>query len=134
MAHILGLLREYVVNYRMNIKTKRVYEQPVDSDGIRILVDRLWPRGVSKESAQLDDWMKEIAPSDELRDWFDHDPEKWEEFVERYRAELQEKQHLVDELREYADEDSLTLIYAAKDETHNNAVALKTILTHGSRD
>lgn len=118
----------------MAITTKRIYEQPADSDGIRILVDRLWPRGVSKESAQLDDWMKEIAPSEELRDWFDHDPEKWGGFVDRYRAELQEKQHLVDELREYTDEDSVTLLYAARDETHNNAAALKTILTHGHLD
>lgn len=112
----------------MEITTKRVYEETEEADGTRVLVDRLWPRGVSKEEAELDDWMKEVAPSDNLREWFDHDSEKWDEFRERYRDELQEKEELIDQLKEYADEGTLTLIYAAKHE-HNNAVALKQILS-----
>lgn len=116
------------------IQCKRVYEEVSPDDGTRVLVDRLWPRGVSKEEAALDAWLKEIAPSDELRQWFDHDPEKWDEFCRRYYTELDAKDELVDSLREEADEGPLTLVYAAKDRQHNNAVALKDYLQSTQRD
>lgn len=115
----------------MDVKTKRVYEDRDEADGHRVLVDRLWPRGLSKEEAKLDDWMKDVAPSDELREWFDHDPEKWEGFVERYREELEDKNELLGELKAYAEGGTLTLVYAAKDRERNNAVALKRILEPG---
>lgn len=115
------------------IRTRRVYEAPADDDGFRVLVDRLWPRGVSREDAALDRWMKEIAPSDELRAWFDHDPERWDEFRARYARELAEKAEEIGFLREKAGEGPLTLVYAAKDTEHNNAVALAAYLTGGRR-
>lgn len=110
------------------IQCKRAYDDPAPDDGCRVLVDRLWPRGVSKEDAELDHWLKEIAPSEELRTWFEHDPEKWEEFCQRYRRELEEKDDVVAFLREKAEDGPLTLVYAAKDREHNNAVALKRYL------
>jgi len=116
------------------IRTKRVYEEASAGDGARVLVDRLWPRGVSKEAAALDNWAKEVAPSDELRAWFDHDPERWAEFRRRYAAELDGKRETVRrEALDVADEDpladgTLTLVYAARDTEHNNAVALKRYL------
>lgn len=113
----------------MPVRTKRVYEDPEPDDGTRVLVDRLWPRGVSKEVAQLDDWLKEIAPSDELREWFDHDPDRWEAFSERYRSELDDRPELVEELLEHARSGTLTLLYAAADEEHNNAEVLADYLT-----
>ncbi|MDY6770333.1 MAG: DUF488 family protein [Candidatus Nanohaloarchaea archaeon] len=112
----------------MSLRTKRIYEDPESDDGERILVDRLWPRGVAKENAELDGWMQEIAPSDELREWFDHDEGKWDGFVDRYRDELAAKEELVEELRRKADDGTVTLLYAAKDKQHNNAVALKQII------
>lgn len=111
------------------IRVKRAYEAASSEDGYRMLVDRLWPRGVSKEDARLDAWMKEVAPSDELREWFDHAPERWEEFAERYRRELQEKkEELLQKLREKADEGTVTLVFAARDTERNNAVVLKQYL------
>lgn len=110
------------------IKLKRAYEDAQPQDGRRVLVDRIWPRGVSKEEADLDEWLKEVAPSDELRRWFGHDPERWDEFRERYFEELDGKPDLVARLREWADGHALTLVYGAKDEEHNNAVALKEYL------
>ena len=107
------------------IRIKRIYEEPSADDGLRVLVDRLWPRGISKARAQVDRWEKDIAPSTELRHWFGHDPAKWEEFLQRYRAELEDKKELLSQLREEANERTVTLLYAAKDEEHNNAVALK---------
>lgn len=106
------------------IRIKRIYRAARLSDGKRILVDRLWPRGVAKERARLFDWCKEIAPSDGLRHWFHADPRRWEEFAARYRAELAEKDALVRELAGYAQEGAVTLLYGAKDEEHNNAVVL----------
>lgn len=108
------------------IRIKRVYE-PVDKqDGFRILVDRLWPRGLSKESAAIDLWFKEIAPSTELRKWFNHDPDKWPEFQKRYKAELKAKQALVKELRALQKKQhTVTLLYGAKEERFNQAVVLK---------
>lgn len=107
---------------------RRAYDEVGDADGQRILVDRIWPRGVSKEDLQLDDWMKEIAPSDDLRDWFDHDPDKWDGFKTKYAKELDANKEDVDALRKRVNAGRVTLIYAAKDEEHNNAVALKAYL------
>jgi uncharacterized protein YeaO (DUF488 family) len=111
----------------MSIQLKRSYDKPAPRDGTRILVDRLWPRGVTKEKAKIDRWMKEIAPSTELRQWFAHDPEKWPEFRKRYRAELKGNEALA-ELKKVAKKQPVTLVYAAKDEVHNGAVVLKEIL------
>ncbi len=108
-----------------SIWTRRAYDEPGQTDGQRILVDRVWPRGVSKEDLKLDDWLKEIAPSDDLRQWFDHDPDKWDEFRSRYAKELQDATDAVQELRDRLAEGRVTLVYGAKDEEHNNAVALK---------
>lgn len=110
------------------LQIKRIYEDPSKNDGYRVLVDRLWPRGVSKEAAQLDDWMKEIAPSPELRKWFDHDPARFEEFRMRYEAELAEKDEPLEKLLRIAADRNVSLLYAAKDETHNHANVLKEFL------
>lgn len=109
---------------KMLIKAKRIYDAPAADDGMRILVDRLWPRGMKKDSAPIDLWLKEIAPSDDLRQWFRHEPEKWAEFKKRYFAELRNKQDLVALLRQHARAGAVTLLYSAKDEKHNNAMAL----------
>ena len=106
------------------MKIKRVYEKPEKEDGFRILVDRLWPRGLTKEKASIDLWLKEIAPSTELRKWFGHDPEKWEEFKKRYLLELKENEEPMDRLREQMKKENVTLVYAARDETHNEAIVL----------
>jgi uncharacterized protein YeaO (DUF488 family) len=111
------------------IKIKRAYEPSSKDDGFRILVDKLWPRGASKEKAHLDFWMKEIAPSDDLRKWFSHDPGKWNEFENRYKKELEDKKELIDKIKEIEkDKGKVTLIYSAKDKKHNNAVVLENIL------
>lgn len=115
----------------MNILIKRIYEKPESSDGARILVDRLWPRGLSKEKAKLDDWIKEIAPSNELRHWYGHDPAKWEEFKERYYNELKPKASEVDKLLGYVKAGTVTLLFSSKELKLNNAVALREYLqTH----
>ena len=106
------------------MKIKRVYEKPEKEDGFRILVDRLWPRGLTKDKASIDLWLKEIAPSTELRKWFGHDPEKWEEFKKRYLPELKENEEPMDRLREQMKKENVTLVYAARDETHNEAIVL----------
>ncbi|MDD4567464.1 hypothetical protein L21_2030 [Methanoculleus chikugoensis] len=113
------------------IRTKRIYEEPSEDDGLRVLVDRLWPRGISKEEAMIDRWEKDLAPTNELRRWFGHDPAKWEEFLERYRAELEGKGEALAQLRREANDGTVTLLYAAKDEAHNNAVALKRYTEEG---
>lgn len=112
----------------MTLRTKRVYEDPATDDGTRVLVDRIWPRGLTKEGARVDEWMKEIAPSTALRKWFDHDPRKWHEFQERYRKELETHASHVARLRELHEAGRVTLLYAAKDQAHNNAVALQSYL------
>ncbi len=99
-------------------------------DGRRILVDRLWPRGVKKENARVDEWLKDIAPSDGLRKWFSHDPSKWQEFRNRYRQELKSKLELVGKLKKEAKKGKITLLFAARDIEHNNAVVLKEIIEH----
>ena len=106
---------------------KRAYDPPARTDGKRILIDRLWPRGVSKARARIDLWLKDVAPSTELRKWFGHDPEKWSEFRKRYRAELKGNPALA-ELKVLARQGSITLVYSARDELHNDAVVLKAIL------
>ncbi len=112
----------------MEIKIKRIYEEAVKSDGTRILVDRIWPRGISKEDAHLDDWIKEIAPSTELRKWFDHKDERFDEFSKKYKIELKDHKDLTDALLEKAKKKRLTLVYSAKNELHNQAVVLKKYL------
>ena len=111
-----------------NIMLKRAYEQPSDKDGTRILVDGMWPRGVSKQQAHIDLWLKELAPSKELRKWFGHDPDKWSEFQTRYFQELKTHPEAVSTLIDQVNKGPVTLIYAAKDTEHNNAVALKKYL------
>ena len=112
----------------MNIQVKRVYDPPSADDGLRVLVDRLWPRGLSKASLKLDEWMKEIAPSNELRQWFGHDENKWAEFQKRYFKELDGHSDLIEQLLQKSHTGKLALLFAAKDEEHNNAVALKEYL------
>ncbi len=110
-------------------KLKRIYATPEASDGYRVLVDRIWPRGVSKQKARIDLWMKEVAPSDALRKWFGHDPERWEEFQIRYRKELQKEIALTNQLQQLEKQHgTLTLVFSARDEDHNQAVALRTFL------
>lgn len=111
-----------------HLRLKRAYEPAGPDDGVRILVDRLWPRGVSKAKAALDDWMKEIAPSTELRQWFAHDPARWAEFQRRYRAELREQSEALDRLRALAKRGVVTLVYSAHDAQHNDAVVLRAVL------
>ena len=114
-----------------HLRLKRAYDPAAPDDGLRILVDRLWPRGVGKDKAALDDWMKEIAPSTELRKWFGHDPARWEEFRRRYRAELERNRPEVDRLRDLAAKRTVTLVYGAHDPDHNQAVVLRDLLTGG---
>jgi len=113
------------------IKLKRAYEKPAKDDGERILVERLWPRGVTKAQAKLDLWLKEIAPSTELRKWFGHDPDKWVEFRQRYIKELRQKADLIKLLKRKAKEGTITLVYAARDEAHNGALVLQQLLQKG---
>ena len=110
------------------IKLKRIYEKPLKEDGFRILVERLWPRGFTKERAAINLWLKDIAPSSELRKWFGHDPARWEEFRNRYWAELTEKKELIASLKQKSKQGTVTLIYSSSDEKHNSAVALKMFL------
>ena len=112
----------------MPISLKSAYAEPELGDGLRILVDRLWPRGLSRERMRLDAWLKELAPSHELRRWFGHDPEKWEEFRRRYFSELAAREELVAELAGKILVSRVTLLFAAKDQQHNNAVALRDYL------
>ena len=111
-----------------NVRLKRAYEPKDAEDGTRILVDRLWPRGVSKADATLDQWMKEIAPSTELRKWFAHDPNRWEEFCRRYSAELHLNIEQLNQLRSFARQGSVTLVYSARDEVHNDAIVLRDVI------
>lgn len=115
----------------LDVHTKRVYEPAEPGDGYRVLIDHVWPRGVSRERAHLDEWARELAPSDELRRWFDHVPERFDEFRSRYRKELQCQAEKLDELRGRTRKGRLTIVYAASDEEHNNAVVLAELLGHG---
>jgi uncharacterized protein YeaO (DUF488 family) len=109
----------------MPIDLKRAYDPPAQSDGRRILVDRVWPRGIAKDDLQIDAWLKDLAPSTELRKWFGHDPAKWDEFRKRYARELEQRSDELEELLEKARAGRVTLIFSAKDTRHNNAVALR---------
>lgn len=116
------------------IRTKRIYEAPAADDGLRVLVDRLWPRGVSRKKARLDLWLREVAPSDALRKRFAHRPEKWPEFRKRYAAELRGKKAILAQLRRAEREHgTVTLLYAARNEKHNNAIALAGFLRRRRR-
>ena len=107
------------------IQLKRAYEKPGSSDGCRILIDRIWPRGVSIEELKIDEWLKDIAPSTSLRKWFGHEPDKWNEFKKRYFEELKHNKELTNRIIEKMHQDEVTFVYSAKDREHNNAVALK---------
>ncbi|MGN6057133.1 MAG: DUF488 domain-containing protein [Sphingomicrobium sp.] len=111
-----------------NLRLKRAYERADPTDGRRILVDRLWPRGVSKAEADIDEWLKDLAPSTQLRKWFGHDPRRWDEFRRRYSKELHAHAELLAHLRELAREGPVTLVYSARDQLHNDAVALRDVL------
>jgi uncharacterized protein YeaO (DUF488 family) len=112
----------------MDIRVKRVYEAPSPDDGTRVLVDRLWPRGLGKEKAHVDLWLKELAPSTELRKWFNHEPAKWAEFQQRYRQELDQQPGALGRLEELIDRGPVTLLFGAKEERYNDAVALRTFV------
>ena len=114
-----------------SINIKRVYDDKSEDDGYRVLIDRLWPRGVSKEDAHFDEWLKDIAPTTELRKWFDHDPERFEEFRKRYKKELKEHKEELDKLRNKAKSEKITLLFAAKNVEMNNAVVVKDFLEKG---
>jgi uncharacterized protein YeaO (DUF488 family) len=117
----------------IDVRLKRAYDEPSPSDGYRVLIDRLWPRGVSKEHAKLDEWDKELAPSAELRAWFGHEPSRFEEFRIRYIGELQGQRRRLAALRRRARQGRLTLVYAARDTEHNDAVVLAEVLRQGSK-
>lgn len=110
------------------VKVKRIYDPPSSDDGKRILVDRLWPRGLKKDQARIDEWLKDIAPSNELRKWFSHDPERWGEFRERYKKELKDKSDLIGKIRGESKEGKVTLLFSAKGKEHNNAIVLKEVI------
>lgn len=111
------------------IKIKRVYDPAEPGDGKRILIDRLWPRGLKKEDLKMDEWLKEIAPSDQLRKWFSHDPKKYEEFKKRYAKELEDKSGILTRIKTEAKKGTVTILFSAKDTEHNNATALRELLT-----
>ena len=112
-------------------RLKRVYEKPSKDDGFRILVERLWPRGLTKTKAAVDLWLKEIAPSPALRKWYAHDVERWAEFQKRYRAELRRNKEVLRDLKQHGKGRTVTLVYAAHDEEHNSALVLKRVLERG---
>ncbi len=119
---------------KLSVVLKRAYDEPATSDGTRVLVERLWPRGISRERAHIDLWLKDVAPSTELRKWFNHDPQKFPEFHRRYETELKSEaaQEALTKLREIAKQGHLTLVFAAHDANHSNAVVLKDLLLHSS--
>ena len=111
------------------IRIKRVYDPPRPEDGKRILIDRLWPRGIRKEDLQMDEWLKEIAPSDKLRKWFSHDPKKYEEFKKRYAEELKDKSEVLGRIKSESKRRTVTILFSAKDTEHNNATVLRELLS-----
>jgi len=114
-----------------SIQAKRIYDPPKRADGYRVLIDHVWPRGISRERAQLDEWARELAPSDELRRWFDHDPARFAEFRARYRGELAAQRERLEKLRARTQTRPVTILYAARDREHNNAVVLADLLRTG---
>jgi uncharacterized protein YeaO (DUF488 family) len=115
----------------VDVRAKRAYDPTEDGDGYRILIDHIWPRGISRERAKLDEWARDLAPSDELRRWYDHVPERFEEFRSRYRDELADKRGRIEELRRRAREGTLTIVYAARDREHSNAAVLAELVRDG---
>ena len=115
------------------VRLKRAYEAAASSDGLRVLVDRLWPRGVTKDAAAVDLWLKDLAPSTELRKWFGHDPQRWPEFQRRYGEEVRTHAEAFEQLRDVARKQRVTLVFAAKDEDHNDAVVLRSLLLGAGR-
>jgi uncharacterized protein YeaO (DUF488 family) len=115
----------------IDVRAKRAYDEAETGDGYRVLIDHVWPRGVSRERAHLDEWARELAPSDELRKWFDHVPERFGEFRTRYRTELAAQSERIEELRRRAKTGPLTIVYAARDTEHNNAVVLAELIRDG---
>lgn len=111
-----------------DLRIKRIYDAPMPSDGFRVLVDRLWPRGISKKRAALNAWLRDLAPSTTLRQWYAHDPERWAEFRQRYRAELTQKPLLVESIRQRAIDERVTLLFAAADPAHSHALVLKQFI------
>ncbi|SRR5690554_623968 len=125
-----GMIINIFLNRLIMIQLKRIYDSANEDDGYRVLIDRLWPRGLSKGNAKIDLWMKDIAPSTELRKWFHHDPDKWEEFQELYKEELSNNKDLLDQLLKLEkDNNKLTLLYSAKDRERNQAVVLLQLLS-----
>ena len=114
-----------------DVRIKRIYDPPESGDGYRVLIDHVWPRGVSRERAKLDEWARDLAPSDELRTWFDHRPERFDQFRARYREELAGHADQIEALRDRASTGPLTILYAARDREHNNAVVLAELLPDG---
>lgn len=112
----------------MAVRLKRAYERAARQDGYRVLVDRLWPRGVTKKALALDEWLRDLGPSNALRKWFGHDPARWRQFERRYRTELKEQKEALHRLRQKSRRHTVTLVYAARDEEHNEAVVLKAVL------
>lgn len=119
-----------LISDKMKISIKRIYDEPSEADGYRVLVDRLWPRGIKKDAARIDLWEKNIAPSNELRKWFAHDVNKWDEFCERYKHELENNDAFSQFSAEMQSKPAVTLLFAAKDTEHNNAVVLCSLLKH----
>jgi uncharacterized protein YeaO (DUF488 family) len=115
------------------IQLKRAYDKPSSGDGYRILIDRIWPRGISKDELKIDEWLKDIAPSTDLRKWFGHEPVKWDDFKKRYFKELKQKKELTKKITEKMKNHNITFIYSAKDREHNNAVALKEYIENVKR-
>lgn len=115
----------------LGVRIKRIYDPPEQGDGYRVLIDHIWPRGVSRERAKLDEWARELAPSDELRKWFDHDPVRFEQFRSRYRRELDGQADKLEQLRTRASKGPLTIVYAARDQEHNNAVVVSELVRDG---
>lgn len=115
------------------LRLKRVYEPAAAGDGVRVLVDRLWPRGLTKKKAAVDHWMKDVAPSPELRKWFGHDPDRWVEFKRRYKRELRQHKDLLADIGKLNKERTVTLLFGARDEEHNDAVVLREVLARGAR-
>lgn len=113
---------------KLKIKLKRVYDDVANNDGYRLLVDKIWPRGIKKEDAQLDEWNKDIAPSSELRKWFGHDPDRFDEFAQRYKKELKDHKEDLERIIKMAKDKRVCLLYGAKDEAHNQAVVLQEVL------
>lgn len=115
------------------LRLKRVYEPAARGDGVRVLVDRLWPRGLTKKKAAVDHWMKDVAPSPALRKWFGHDPDRWVEFKSRYKIELRQHRDLLADIRKLNKQRTVTLVFGARDEEHNDAVVLREVLARGAR-